>query len=331
MKTQLAEYYRHRVDLVLTSEMLGTKFAQGPLKLKAWFRDVISIHDWDVRVWIGYRPYFAFVASGFNQQYKNQNRPKLQLWPGQGGIRIPTVADGVLEYGPENEGKHKTKSKLLGEFPFTDVLVGLFQPYVDRIDVYDITTAAAPLHNHNNTNTNNGNMDFTEYIFCELLVGAEEACHAQRALLQTASDEATITAILHKNPAKSFDADRLATAAVDRGLITVTTATTSRGLQRGWVGQQIRTYMTDTHHNHPNTTTDWPPLVCPDPNNNELDRLYNVSLAHEQSLFPARDPHWQVPAQFDQLLHTKKLCDQDLDQIFDNVKFRTFLRALQQS
>ena len=68
MRAQLAEYYRHRVDLVLTSEMLGTKFAQGPLKLKEWFRDVISIHDWDVRVWIGYRPYFAFVASGFEAQ-----------------------------------------------------------------------------------------------------------------------------------------------------------------------------------------------------------------------------------------------------------------------
>ena len=242
MKTQLAEYYRHRVDLVLTSEMLGTKFAQGPLKLKEWFRDVISIHDWDVRVWIGYRPYFAFVASGFNQQYKNQNRPKLQLWPGQGGIRIPAVANGVLEYGPENEGKHKTKSKLLVEFPFTDVLVALFQPYADRIELYDITS-----HSHNNTNST---LDFTEYIFCELLIGAEEACHAQRALLRTAADDAATTAGVRKNPADSriLDSDRLATAAVDRGLLNVTTtATTSCGLQRSWVGQQIRTYLANTH------------------------------------------------------------------------------------
>ena len=76
--------------------------------------------------------------------------------------------------------------------------------------------------------------------------------------------------------------------------------------------------------------------MCPDPANNDADRLalnrlYNVSLAHEQTLFPARDPHWQVPAQFDQLLHAKKLCDLDLDQVLDNAEFRTFLRALQQS
>ena len=166
--------------------------------------------------------------SGFNQQFKNRNRSKLQRWPGQGGVRIPTVSNGVLEYGPENEGKHKTKSKLLVEFPFTDVLVALFQPYADRIELYDITS-----HSHNNTNST---LDFTEYIFCELLIGAEEACHAQRALLRTTADnEAATTAGVHKNPADSriLDSDRLATAAVDRGLLNVTTtATESRRLQR---------------------------------------------------------------------------------------------------
>ena len=166
--------------------------------------------------------------SGFNQQFKNRNRPKLKRWPSQGGVWIPAVADGVLEYGPENEDQHKTKSKLLLEFPFTDVLVALFQPYADWIEVHDITS-----HSHNNTNST---LDFTENIVCKLLIGTEEACYAQRALLRTAvDDEAATTAVVHKNPANSriLDSDRLATSAVDRGLLNVTTtATESRGLQR---------------------------------------------------------------------------------------------------
>jgi len=352
MQAQLDEYYRHGVDLVLTSEVLGMKFAQlpqGPPKLEAWFREVVqrNNNEWDIRVLIGYRPYFDFAVSGFNQQFKNRNRPKLQRWPSKGGVRIPSVTTGVLDkYMQDKEGK---KTKLLVEFPFTDVLVELFRPYANRVEVYDITATAAPHHSHSH---NNNSKDFTEYVFCELLEGADGACRAQQAVL--ASSEA----LLNKNRAESLDYDRLATAAVDRGLINVRKA--SPHVTRGWVGQQIRAYLEDnnTHTNkqllptnvtvtgngtmmmmtrtRTNITEQWPPLVCPDTakeaNRKALAQLYTVALAHEQHLFPARDPHWQVPAQFDQMIHDQKLCDLDLDRVLDldDDDWQTFLRALQQ-
>ena len=59
MQAQLAEYYRHGLNLVLTSEVLGILFAQpsrGQPKLRDWFQDVLGRNDWDVRMYFGYRP-----------------------------------------------------------------------------------------------------------------------------------------------------------------------------------------------------------------------------------------------------------------------------------
>ena len=291
---QLEEYYHHGVDIVLTSELLGLYFAQGQRgkqKLQKWFREVVEKNAWDIRVLIGYRPYFDFALSGFNQQFKNRKRPKLQRWPSEGGWRIPLVKTGVLEV---LEGK----AKLLVEFPFTDVLVELFRPYADRVEVYDITTAP---HNNNNNNS----IDFTEHFFCEMLEGADGACLAQRAVLVSSSSSSETGTEIHKNRAESLNYDRLATAAADRGLINVTA---SPKLQRGWVGQQIRAYLlkdTYNHHQLPTNVTgngtitmtkltEWPPLVCPtsEADRTALERLYTISLTHEQHLFPSHDPHW---------------------------------------
>ena len=68
------------------------------------FADLIQ--GWEVRILLGYRPYFDFVISEFNEQWEIKPAKRLlNIWPELGGKSVPLVKDGwSLETGMALDG-----------------------------------------------------------------------------------------------------------------------------------------------------------------------------------------------------------------------------------
>ena len=255
---------------------------------------------------VGYRPYFDFVASAFNQQHKNKYR--LHKWPHEGGVPIPTLVDYI------------SSGKL--DWPHAGELVDIFRPYADRVVAFDMTTTATATPGPSGERG-----DITTRFLCDLLEDAASACSAVRA-----SDNG---AGIRKNTAKSLDYDRIAFAASERGLLNHT----RDHMNRERVAKRIEEFVAAEKSDA--TTGDRPPrdnlpLACPEvnsENNNTTslaDRLYHESLAQEMALFPDRGPHWETESLYRDFVAKGVLCVIDVDQLFNDAEWRGFFDSLEE-
>ena len=218
MREQLNEYYRAGKDVILSDEVIGIMFdgREKPKQLgrsreglNSFFRDVARSNNWDIRVLIGYRPYFDFTRSVFAQLHTGivLGKVTMQRWPIKGkrgpkyGQAVPLLKDNLFH---------------TNGWPTADELADLFAPYADTIHIFDITSPEPQ-------------GDFTVHFFCTLLQDAKDAC-ANRIKFAARKD-------FRKNVAIPPDYDQIATAAADRGLVN----TVRR--QRLTVTKEIAKYM----------------------------------------------------------------------------------------
>jgi len=309
MIQQLDEYFRMGLDVVLSDEVIGAMFAIPENKkhheraresLVALFEKMLRRNDWEIRLLIGYRPYFDFVKSQFSQLYTNRIIPskngssrkfkgKMALfkWPGQqGGKHIPPLKNELFRKG----------------WPTPDELVNLFKPHVDSIRVFDIT------QNHQRG-------DLSVRLFCDLLHTAHQTCSFRRAALD--ASQANHTEV-RKNVAISLDYDRIATAAAAKGMVSTTRS------RRSDVAAEIKKFV-ELSSIETNSTIRNFPLVCP--TKEQTDKLYNLSMAQEMKLFPEREPHWETKVLFETMMEENKLCSVDTKKVLEIDEWKEFFQT----
>jgi hypothetical protein len=184
-------------------------------------------------------------------------------------------------------------------WPFSDGLIDLFKAHVDVIEVFDITQ-------------NNHRGDLSVRFFCDLLKEAQQTCSSVKASLNE----------VQKNVAMSHDYDRIATAAATKGLVNATKFT--RSMVTSWVKEFVEVTSNDSNR----TTLHNLPLLCPTKDN--IDRLHNVSLAKEMTLFPERQPNWETTGLFETMLKKKRLCSIDTDKVLEKEEWKEFFQLLEE-
>jgi hypothetical protein len=217
MTKQLDTYFEAGVDVIYSEEVLGAQFAypkhrgaetsrRYTSQLPRFMNEVVRKNNWDVRILIGYRPYFDFLRSEYNQLHKySEAKANLVKWPAEKkGKAIPLLRDSLAQQS---------------FFPPPGDLFDAFREYADNVAIFDI----AP-------NVHDGK-DLTVHFFCDLLEGADSACAAQ-----TAAVEARGGAI-HSNTAEELHFDRIATTAADLGLVSIKNNT------RRKVSEKIHEYL----------------------------------------------------------------------------------------
>ena len=192
MNNSLNEYYANGTNVIMSDEVIGAMFSSGGrnterarFALKEWAN---LIQNWDVRIVLGYRPYFDFVLSSYNEQWEiKHGKAKLNKWPGHGGKALPLVKDTWST----STGKASTM------WSSTDVLVDIFSKHFDDITIFDITKPR----------------DLMEHFLCDILNGtARKTCSEHRSYMASGVSETK------KNVAAPLDYDMIATAASQRNL-----------------------------------------------------------------------------------------------------------------
>eukprot|EP00984_Skeletonema_dohrnii_P018194 scaffold8441_cov88-Skeletonema_dohrnii-CCMP3373.AAC.1 len=189
----LQSYYNSGKDLVLSDEVTGIMYyskegEKEAERAQTALKDLSGIiQDWDVRIILGYRPYFDFVTSQFNEQWEiKPGKQRMNKWPQQGGKTVPLVKDS---WSPQT-------GFALGGWPFTTDLANFFSQIFDNITVFDITTSE----------------DFIAKILCNIIENAQQACQKQKKFASSGLPEKKV------NVASPLDYDMIATAAASKGL-----------------------------------------------------------------------------------------------------------------
>jgi len=286
MKETLDEYYKQGVDVIITNEffwLLG-----GGSDMLTFFNDFVKRNMWEIRVLIGYMPFFDFTRAGYYQSNSNSRRSKLQIWPRDGGFGIRSI----------------TGTGRLGEgYPDAESLSKIFQPHADQISIYDVSKPITG---------STRNRNYKEEFFCFFLSGA---CEAQKALSTVSGqvDEVRQDDILL---AGKLEYDRIATAASVKGYAF---STLSRHEASGVIREHVENVLNISYKDLP--------LICYEVLS-ELENLKLLSLEQEKRLFPERDPNWETPQLFDLMLTDKMFCNVDTEKVLNDPKWQEILKTL---
>jgi hypothetical protein len=211
MNVTLQSYYHSGKDIIISNEVVGIMYSEKKLAKRSTqamqdFADLVR--DWDVRILLGYRPYFDFVISQFNEQWEiKAAKVKMNRWPKNGGKSVPLVKDSWSS----NTGLAD------GGWPATADMADFFSKTFANVTVFDITNPG----------------DLSTHFFCNILENANEACAAQKALVASGTKQTRV------NVANPLDYDMLATAASAKGLF-------SLDLKRSHVAKMVQQHHEDT-------------------------------------------------------------------------------------
>ena len=281
---QLDKAQRRGNDFVFSDEYLGTELSvtkgTSTFDLARTNLDELGTlsKDWDVRIIMGYRPWFEFVVSRHNQYFKPSfQKMSMAFWPGEGGYVAPPLVD------PSWTGRELSlnwtlavnatdKYGKLRKFDIDNTILGTFETfsaYFDKVVVLDIHQDG-----------------FLETLLCSVMENADKACSAYKRMEKTS----------HANEAMPFAYDQIACAAFQSKRFWL------EGLTRKYVRHMVKHYHEDVR-NH--TLVDFP-LVCP--SKEYVEGLYATSLDIERKIFPNRTNHTWLEESFAKLLSGKKLC-----------------------
>jgi len=331
MIDQLDAYYESGGDAIISDEVIGIMFSvkneRANTALKDFFNQVLRRNPWEIRVLVGYRPYFDFLRSQFSQFWSNKSIPrkkcagkkKLLEWPllngkplpGEKGKGepIPALRDGIY----------------YREWPSADELVDQYKPYADRIQVFDITTTADASDSSVPTRGN-----LVVRFFCDLLEGADHTCAFQKERVEdlSSSNEANGSKKLNvdwMNAAKSHDYDRIATAAGAKGLVNRTQ------IKRCHVTFLVRAFVAEADKKDDASTSKISsqnlPMLCPGESTGA--HLEKETLDREMKLFPERDPHWETIALYEKAYDEGKLCSVDADKVVEMEEWKAFFKSIE--
>ena len=170
-------------DVVFSDEYLGTELSvtkgTSTFDLARTNLDELGTlsKDWDVRIIMGYRPWFEFVVSRHNQYFKPSfQKMSMAFWPGEGGYVAPPLVD------PSWTGRELSlnwtlavnatdKYGKLRKFDIDNTILGTFETfsaYFDKVVVLDIHQDG-----------------FLETLLCSVMENADKACSAYKRMEKT--------------------------------------------------------------------------------------------------------------------------------------------------
>lgn len=249
--------------------------------------------DWDVRIFMGYRPWFEFIFSRYNQIFKPDGKKRLmELWPNQKGIVPPRLVDLWKDDVQHLRWQWNGNNQVW----FNPAMMKeAYDEFFKNFTVFDIYDG-----------------DMVEHFICDLLEMADNTCHAYREDKSDPKFEMKV-----KNPAIPMEYDVIAVAA------SMKLDFFDHKRSREEVRSQVQYY----HETEKNRTIADLPMLCP--SKTSVQALYNASVSIEKKLFPERDTHERLEKSFLKALKERRLCHLDIDFILgEDEEWIAFFRFL---
>jgi hypothetical protein len=272
-----------------------------------------SLFDgWHVRIVIGYRHYFEWIRSLYYQQYLNPKKYKLN-WPGQKnkGLEHPSFL-WYLDYhlhrfetgNLSKDGGHHAPA--FGHHLSLSTYKK-FVPYFDDIQFFNLY----------------GEGDLVTNFVCEMLPDVQHTCQSLQSHQRHTASDALPTAVhgLNKRASKSFDAQRIAEAAFEQGIVGVSSPKPS-------VVERIEEKIAETR-------VDTNPKFLSCPSSSLEERFFNASLTFELEMLAIHHPY-MPPARLKEAQNTHrnmfdaskagwKFCEINPQVVLQDKAWQTFL------
>lgn len=246
-------------------------------------------NEWDVRILMGYRPWFELVASRHNQIFKpSKAKKRSRLWPDQGG----TVVLPMERFWNDEQRYVKWWNNDWGAQQWNNPahVKRIFSEFFDDVRIFDVHEG-----------------DVVENFLCDLLERATAACDRYRSGRKVS--------VFH-NAAVPVCYDMIATAASTKDYF-------DRNLSRPEVVEMVRY----RHENQLNLTVDDLPVVCPP--TERVRALHDASVEIEKELFPSRgNNHTRLEESFSRALEQKKFCHVNTTEILADEGWDAFFRNI---
>jgi hypothetical protein len=313
LKEALSDLYNHGLNAIIVSEYLSGLFWLSNEEATEICNEIDS--NWNVQVVGAYRRLYNWLPSLYHQEIRPNTKEiggrdqqrRYNIWPGQekNGLIGEPIPPFDLEAALEG-------AEIAEKFH-----------YMEDSGVHPVLTALSPWKQHiHDVTVFNMDEDFPQVsngdpytIFF--------ACNVTRQLLPNTCRAATAGLIGIKklggdNPSYPINYDILATSAHEAGLI-------DPRLSLQEVFGLIK-----THHEIHNLKTDTDfPLACP--SNQTLERLLNVSLRTELSVYPekaTKEAEAKHREGFAESVAKNKYCSINATEVLQDERWRQYLRSL---
>ena len=209
IKESINSLYKNGTDVIISDEYLGRMLSKGEIPGKRYsFLDLKYFSNlqvkWDVRILLGYRPYFDVVLSEYNESWKMKHiKPMTNKWPKFGGKTIPMKRETWDMNG-----------RLMNGVTAVDEIADKVAEHFDNIIVFDIRQSS----------------DLMTHILCDIIENANTACQTQKQFVASGMKEVKV------NVAASLDYQRLAIAASKKDLFNLSLSKISvvSAIQKYW-------------------------------------------------------------------------------------------------
>jgi hypothetical protein len=304
LKDALIDLYDRGLNAILYMENLSGLCCMNDENATKIY-DMIG-SNWNVQVVGAYRRLYDWLPSVYQQQVRPNERKQRNiehsLWPGQ------------------------KQNDVIGEVmpPFDLEAAALAEKflYIEDTGLHPVQIALSPWIPHiDDVTVFNMNEDFPQVSIGDPFT-IFFACNVMRQLLPKTCRAATMGLVgmrstLGDNPSFPINYDILATSAYEAGLI-------DPKLSRIEVIARITTHQADLNK----TVTDFP-LTCL--SNNTLERLFNVSLRTELSVYPEKnseEAEAKLREGFAANVAAQKYCSINATQVLQDSNWMKYLRSL---
>lgn len=190
LKERLDHHYSLGNNMIYSLEAMSNHLEDRP---ETWALFLSLFEGWEVRIVVAYRHYFDWIRSMYFQQHIGKKYKR--LWPHQRGLAIPSFRQFLANHLHRwSEGNPSNDADSWGQH-LTLYTIQYFLKHFEDVRVFD-------LHQEGDVLTN---------FVCQMMPGADTVCHRLR-------NEAFVEAIV-KRESHSFDADHLALAAYEGGML----------------------------------------------------------------------------------------------------------------
>jgi hypothetical protein len=296
LKSRMEWHHSQGNHMVFSIEAMSNHLED---KEEVWGFLLSLFEGWNVRIIVSYRYYFDWLRSMYYQQNigKMYNR-----WPHEKGKPHANFI-GYLNYHLECREKNITTNdgNSFGQH-LTLTSFQLFARHFHDVRVFNLHQEGDPVRN----------------FICQMLPTAHKVC--KRLSEQTEDTDETLV----KRVSQSFDADRIAEVAYERGLV-------NQNVPKEEVVHKIAHHM-----EHTGLSSNKEYFTCPSAS---LEvRFLNASLVFERDILTAQRLHLPevdfqhdesnlVPL-FERTKAKKKFCEIDPDQVLKNEDWKTFLSKI---
>ncbi len=211
LKARMEHHLSHGNNIILSIEAMSNHLEDRP---ETWDLFLSLFRGWNVRIVVAYRHYFDWIRSMYFQQHIGKKYR--ELWPHQKGLAHPLFHE-FLHYHLDRweKGESSNDGHSWGQH-LSLYAIQYFSKHFRDVQVFD-------LHQQGDV--------FTNFI-CQMIPGATNTCHHLRK-------KASLESNMMKRESHSFDADRLALAAYNEGIL-------HKNIRRTDAVQKVANYLLST-------------------------------------------------------------------------------------